>query len=39
MGLRAFRPASSIVSWDTDAYLQYAACHTRGRYQKLIISC
>jgi len=32
VGLQAFRPASSFVSWDTDASPQSGTFHTRDRY-------
>ena len=39
VGFRAFRPASSFVSWDTDASPQSGTFHTRDRQpvQKLFI--
>jgi hypothetical protein len=32
VGLQAFRPASSFVSWDTEASPQSGTFHTRERY-------
>ena len=32
VGLQAFRPASSFVSWDTDASSQSGTFHTRDRW-------
>jgi hypothetical protein len=36
VGFRAFRPASSFVSWDTDAAPQSGTFHTRERYAPFV---